>query len=718
MKKITRRHIQLGAIGLVATAAIGAAVAGVALADPLGSQARVSAQGPGSGTGNSAYDAVNAAIAYNGQRNQYLTVWRGDTATAGEDEIWARIIAADGSPTGGIIRVSNMGGPAGTAAQDATAAKVAYNSRADEYLVVWSGDHELDGLATSEDEIWGRRISGDGTFASDQFRISEMGTDGDNSFEAIRPDVVYNPDLDQYVVVWYGDQPTPGDGDLEIWARRINPDGTSIDADEVRLTDIGPTGGTDRRATVPRIAYDPDARQYLVVFEADDGAISDKAIHGQRLGQGLGQVGANDFPISTTAAGRDAFNPSVAYNPIAKRFMTAWQENKLSSGEFEIYGQFIDGTGAEIGADDFRISNSGPDGDAGYDARDAAVVSNDRANEFLVAWEGADDQPALALGEEEIFAQRYTGAGVPVGTPEVRVSTMGPDGDQAYDAKNPTGAYNSTAGEYLLGWEGDDNAAGLLDNEFEVYVRRHGAGTATAPFPANCKPVPPRGTPNEVQVPNQITAAYLKTNQRTGAATVRRANALDAWMNAGIVDKDLCGGSVSPADLDSNLTPTSGPLGPTPSQAEPRKVNIPPAGSSNATFRANAIQMCINQRVYQAGISRANALRARLDSQLTGGDLTDGTLTQSRLRQDLTITAAVANPTPPAASKTDVKAPTRAGCDSVKFTTQQASINRRIAIQSVVRINEVLDEVNGGLDDANFKDGTITKVDFAPGVTP
>jgi hypothetical protein len=296
---------------------------------------------------------------------------------------------------------------------------------------------------------------------------------------------------------------------------------------------------------------------------------------------------------------------------------------------------------------------------------------------------------------------------------------MGPDGDANYSGQVLiSGAYNSTAGEYLLGWEGDDNTGGLLDNEFEVYVRRYGAGTATEPFPANCKPVPPRGTPNEVQVPNEITTAYLKTNQRTGAATVRRANALDAWMNSGIVDKDLCGGSVTPADLDSNLTPTSGPLGPTPSQAEPRKVDIPPASNSNATFTANAIQMCINQRVYQAGISRANALKARLDAQLTGGDLTDGTLTQSRLRQDLLITAAVANPTPPAASKTDVKAPTRAGCDSVKFTTSQAAINRRIAIQSVVRANEVLDEVNGGLDDANFKDGTITKVDFAAGVTP
>ena len=185
-----------------------------------------------------------------------------------------------------------------------------------------------------------------------------------------------------------------------------------------------------------------------------------------------------------------------------------------------------------------------------------------------------------------------------------------------------------------------------------------------------------------------------------------------------MVDNDLCGGSLAPQDLGPNLTATSGPLGPNPPEASPRKVDIPDATPSNATFSANAIQMCINQRIYQAGIARANALKARLAGELTGGDLTDATLTQGRLRQDLTITAAALNPSPPAASKTDVKKPTRAGCETVKFTTQQAAINRRIAIASVVRINEALDEIAGGLTGENFKDATITKTDFAAGVTP
>jgi hypothetical protein len=717
MSKITRSRLRLGAAALASATVLGGALAATAGADPLGTQARVSAQGPGSGVGNALYDAEDAAISYNSQRNTYLVVWRGDTNTAGEDEIWARIVGADGTPTGGIVRVSNMG-PAGNAAYDATRPKVAYNAAADEHLIVWEADHNAGGLIVNEEEIWGRRISGDGTFAGGQFQISRMGTNGSATYEGFAPDVVYDPDQDQYVVVWHGDQPTPGNSDFEIWGRRLSAGGGSIDPDEVRISDIGPVASGLYQARSAEIAYDPDAKQYLVAFEGDN-VNNQFEIFAQRLGQGLGQLGTNDFQISSTPAVGDAFDAEVAYNPVAKRFMAVWRANKIAAGEYEVYGQLLDPSGAQVGTDDFRVSTSGPDGDATYDALQPTVVASERSNEFLAAWRGDDDQPGLVVNEDEIFAQRYTGGGVPVGTPEVRVSTMGPDGNDAYDAFGPVGgAYNSVANEYLLGWEGEDDTGGLVDGELEVYVRRHGAGTATQPFPPNCTPVPARGTPAEVEPPAVITAAYLQTNQRTGSATVRRANAIDEWLNDGIVDRDLCGGSVGPEELHPDLTGTSGPLGPTPPSSNPRSVDIAPAKDKDTTFQASAIQMCINQRIYQTAIARANALKVRLNGRLTGGDITDAELTQGRLRQDLTITAATDTASPPPASKTNVKKPVRRGCDRVRFTTTQAAVNRRIAIQSVVRINEVLDRLSAGLTGKNFDDGSITKADFAPGVTP
>ena len=126
--------------------------------------------------------------------------------------------------------------------------------------------------------------------------------------------------------------------------------------------------------------------------------------------------------------------------------------------------------------------------------------------------------------------------------------------------------------------------------------------------------------------------------------------------------------------------------------------------------------MRVNQRIYQTGIARANALAKRLLGRLTGGDIVDGTLTETRLRQNLVITAATADPDPPGPSRTVVTKPRRESCDQVTFTPAQAAIDRRIAIAFVVRINTVLDQLASGLNGWHFAYGSISRVDFSAGV--
>jgi len=327
-----------------------------------------------------------------------------------------------------------------------------------------------------------------------------------------------------------------------------------------------------------------------------------------------------------------------------------------------------------------------------------------------VADDGADDAYAKGRGTVFVIAGNFGGSGF-----------------TGIDRSDPEFAYMAAA----MGDGDDPSGRGLLQIEIDSgglrlefvgsttdYSDGFVIGPSATAGTANCSAVPARGVPSEVRAPAAISRGYLKANQRIGSATVRRANGIDRWLNAGILDGDLCGGSLEPADLDSNVTVTSGPLGPTPPRANPRTVAIAPASQRNAAFSATAIQMCINQRIYQTGIARANALKARLAGRLTGGDVVDGTLTRGRLGRDVTITAASAPPSLPAASRTKVTAPARQGCGKVKFTGAQAAVNRRIAIASVVRINETLDQLSAGLTGENFKDGTITKVDFAPGVTP
>ena len=61
---------------------------------------------------------------------------------------------------------------------------------------------------------------------------------------------------------------------------------------------------------------------------------------------------------------------------------------------------------SEIGPNDFRISDMGPDGDTAFGDNHPAVADNPNADEYLVIWEGDDDTGTLVDDEVEIFGQR------------------------------------------------------------------------------------------------------------------------------------------------------------------------------------------------------------------------------------------------------------------------------------------------------------------------
>src|SRR5262245_57123837 len=124
----------------------------------------------------------------------------------------------------------------------------------------------------------------------------------------------------------------------------------------------------------------------------------------------------------------------------------------------------------EVGANDFRLSNMGPDGNGDFDATDAAVAYNPTNNEYLVVW-SADDNTGLLVNEElEIYGQRVDAAtGARLGS-RIRISNQGPDGSQFSKAAAPAVAYNGTANEYLVVWAGSTPTGGEF--EFEIYGQR------------------------------------------------------------------------------------------------------------------------------------------------------------------------------------------------------------------------------------------------------
>ncbi len=195
----------------------------------------------------------------------------------------------------------------------------------------------------------------------------------------------------------------------------------------------------------------------------------------------LADGGTWSLPARLTHAGPDlnrnfdAREPDVAFNTTNNEYLVVWegtdQRAGLAPGEAEIYGQRVAaGSGELLGEKAFRISFLGPDGTASFDARNPVVTYNPTQNEYLVAWSGDDDSGALVEGEFEIFTQRIDAAtGTLIGSQNVRISDMGPDGNRAYDATDPAVTYNSVEDRYLVVWRGEEGSATTPIGQFEIY---------------------------------------------------------------------------------------------------------------------------------------------------------------------------------------------------------------------------------------------------------
>ncbi len=224
-------------------------------------------------------------------------------------------------------------------------------------------------------------------------RVSDMATNGDIVYDARDAATAYNATNNTFLVVWYSDDTTPGliNGEDEIWGQFIDGDGNEIGTNDFRISFQGPDGNGN--------------------FDAD--------------------------------------TPAVAWNSTDNEFLVVWRGD-LIVGEDEVFGQIVDGaTGALIGSA-FRISDMGPDGVIDFDVQRPSVAYNATDNEYFVVWQGDD----ATNSEDEIWGQRLTAAGIELGI-DVRLSTMGLDGDGSFDAVAPDIVWNSIDNEYLVVWSGD-----------------------------------------------------------------------------------------------------------------------------------------------------------------------------------------------------------------------------------------------------------------------
>ena len=306
------------------------------------------------------------------------------------------------------------------------------------------------GSATYALPVVGGRLSAPalGTAAASNNTIGYNFTIANNaSLTETYPAVAYNPDREEYLVVWYNDR---ADND-DIQAQRVSKGGALVGGPFY----VAAGSGADR--SFPDVAYDGDDQEYLVVWQETNTVSSQTTIRGIRV-SGTGSLLTGVFDIF----GNDPSQlPAVAYASTAHKYLVVWQWFDLTGNS--IMGRTYSPSTGSFGTTQ-HISQ-----DAGVNPRSQPDVAYCRTrNEFLVAWR------QLASGSDwDIYARRISGDGTPLNPASITISTLGHDETAPAVAALPL---KSSEGDYLVAWEINTGSETGIDAK-TVHVASDGSAT-------------------------------------------------------------------------------------------------------------------------------------------------------------------------------------------------------------------------------------------------
>lgn len=261
-------------------------------------------------------------------------------------------------------------------------------------------------------------------------------------------------------------------------------------AEDVRVSFMGPEGDEEFYAGNPDTAYNSTNDEFLVVWEGNDNAPGlapfESEIYAVRVSASSGEPLGAAVRISVMGEDGDvrflAHEPSVAWNSTSNQYIVAWwgddDSGPLVDDEREVYARLLSSAGQPIG-EQTRVSFMGEDGDTLAGGLDPDVVFNPAQGEYYVVWQGDNIDGVTQVDQDfEIFGQRLSALDLsPIG-PNRRLSDMGAmDANPSFNAADPRVALNTDENEYLVVWEGDDDAGDTVDGEMEIYGQRVNAAT-------------------------------------------------------------------------------------------------------------------------------------------------------------------------------------------------------------------------------------------------
>ena len=343
----------------------------------------------------------------------------GSLAQAGDPTPFPRLdggeISESGSPTGSRFLVS----PLDTPEAHEWYSSVAYNSQWQEYLVVWHAS-----TATNK-YIYGQFLTATGALIGSRFMISPPV--GRNLY----PDVAYNPDRNEYLVVYMVETAT---ADVYgIYGMRLDAYGAPLGGERCFAT-----SPPDNNYWHPAVAYEAFNDRYLVTWQRIQGTF--KGIEARTL-PGDGSTMESSIAVTGLLATLEPSNPDVACNLSVDTCLVVWQEwYDATLSDHEVRGQRVDlETSPHLEGTTFSIFYS--TNDEGSPAV-SSVVRPSGIGEYLVVAVSAYASSAF------IYGQLLTDAGALDGSSFI----ISP-----YGGTIPAIAGNELTKEFLVAWKYGSN---------------------------------------------------------------------------------------------------------------------------------------------------------------------------------------------------------------------------------------------------------------------
>jgi hypothetical protein len=362
-------------------------------------------------------DQANATIAMDVTGN-FVVVWSSRFGTSGRsNDIFGQRFDQECNPLSNEFQINT------TTEGNQTEPAVAMDGSGN-FVVVWHGPGE------SDEDIFARRFDPNGQPLDDEFRVNDY-TPGSQLCPSVAVDGAGN-----VVIVWESSSTEQNPNKQSIFARLFDSTGSSL-CPEFTIDD------SIYNCRYPDVAINPNGN-FAVVWMRDRSTNSIMA----RLYNADGTAAADAFQVNTISF-RSITRPSIAMSP-SGYFVVTWDGDPALASQDDIHARLYEPNGTPAG-NQFTANTTAN----GSQQWPQVAMNNHR--EFVIVWDSKIDPK---VNERDIFSQRYSSSGEPIGD-EVQVNTYTED-----DQKYPAVALRED-GVFVTVWQSDEQ----VGSDYDIFGR-------------------------------------------------------------------------------------------------------------------------------------------------------------------------------------------------------------------------------------------------------